>query len=202
MADQAVKLSADAEDFVAFAGKTAALGPKIRTSLKKSIRDAGKEIVKDVQTEVRKPPIEPGKHKVRINTENKGLRSAIANSIRVQIATGAKKQGVFIIADSKKMPASKRKLMRRYNRENGWRHPDLATAEKLSKISKRAARVGGEAGKNLGAKAADRARSKGTWHAQKGRPYFGKVLKEKNKLLEDKVIEALQEARKQAGLPS
>ena len=202
MANEGIKMSADAADFVAFAGKAAALGPEIKKSLKKSIRDTGKELVKEVQTEVRKPPIEPGKHKVRINTENKGLRAAIANSIRVQIATGAKKQGVFVIADSKKMPAKKRKLLRRYNRDNGWRHPDLATAEKLSKISKRAARVGGDTGKNLGAKAANRARDKGTWHAQKGRPYFGKVLKEKNKLLEDKVIEALQEARKQAGLPS
>lgn len=200
MANEGIKMSADAADFAAFAGKAAALGPEIRKSLRKSVRDAGKEIVKEVQAEVRKPPIEPGKHKVRVNTQNKGLRAAIANSIRIQVATGAKKQGVFVIADSKKIPADKRKLIRRYNRENGWRHPSLGTAVAMHK-AKAGVESAGAWGKGRATRKAQGA-SKGVWVTQKGRPYFGKVLKEKNKLLEDKVIEALQEARKQAGLPS
>jgi len=202
MAQEAVKITVDAAEFVAFAGKTSQLPAKVKTELRKTVKTEGERVRDAVRADVMKAPRTTAKHKMGGNIpSHRGLRQKIADGVSSSTkVTPDKAVGVFIIASGKNLPASQKKLLKRYNKENGWRHPDLATAEKMSNIGKRAARVGGKSGKNLGAAAKTRARNKGKWYPQKGRPYFGKVIGENEAKFGKALEDAMETARKKAGL--
>jgi surface antigen len=58
------------------------------------------------------------------------LREGISRGIRVQIAAnGQRKVGVFIRSTGSGLPASKRSLVRAWDKEAGWRHPVFGTDE-------------------------------------------------------------------------
>ena len=203
MAEEAVKVTVDVNEFVAFAGKTSQLPAKVKTELRKTVKTEGERVRDAVRADVLKAPRTKAKRKMDGNIpSHRGLRQKIADGVSstTKATEGQAKIGVFIVASGKNLPASQKKLLKRYNKENGWRHPDLATAEKLSKIGKRAARVGGKSGKNLGAAAKTRARNKGKWYPQKGRPFFGKVIGENEAKFGKALEDAMETARKKAGL--
>jgi hypothetical protein len=203
MAQEAVKITVDAAEFVAFAGKTSQLPAKVKTELRKTVKTEGERVRDAVRADVMKAPRTKAKRKMDGNIpSHRGLRQKIADGVSstTKATEGQAKVGVFVVASAKNLPASQKKLLKRYNKENGWRHPDLATAEKMSNIGKRAARVGGKSGKNLGAAAKTRARNKGKWYPQKGRPYFGKVIGENEAKFGKALEDAMETARKKAGL--
>lgn len=203
MAQEAVKITVDVDEFVAFAGKTSQLPAKVKTELRKTVKTEGERVRDAVRSDVMKTPRTKAKRKMDGKIpSHRGLRQKIASGISstTKATAGEAKIGVFIVSSSKNLPASQKKLLKRYNKENGWRHPDLATAEKLSNIGKGAARIGGKSGKKIGAAAKTTARNKGKWYPQKGRPFFGKVIGANEAKFGKAIEDAMDTARKKAGL--
>ena len=121
----AVPLSADARQFKALLGKTSAFEPKLRTALRRRIREEADKGAKDARGEVVKAP------QVQADKPRRtGLRAGIAAGIKVQIAAnGQRKVGVFINSTGRGLPSSKRLLARAWDKEAGWRHPVFGTSE-------------------------------------------------------------------------
>jgi len=197
-----IEVSADQRDFAAFLGKTSTLDRKLKTSLRKRVREAGQEAAKAVQAEVAKPPLHKGKGtRIEGKAQSRGLRSKIAQGVTTSIATTSPdKAGVVVKASAKALPADQKRLLKKYNSEKGWRHPSIGAARRIGRAKGRAGtlRAMGSAG---AAKAGvDIARNTGKWYPQKGRPYFGKVLAARQPELAKAVTEAVTDARKAAGL--
>ena len=202
MAKEAIKISVDPAEFVAFAGKTSQLPAKVKTELRKTVKTEGERVRNAVRADVMKAPRTKAKRKMDGNIpSHRGLRQKIADGVSstTKATEGQAKVGVFVVASAKNLPASQKKLLKRYNKENGWRHPDLATARKLAGISKGAGRLG-KSGNKIGAAAKTSARNKGKWYTQKGRPYFGKVIGANEAKFGKALEDAMETARKKAGL--
>lgn len=201
MAQSPIEVTTDAEDFVRFLGMTSTLKPELKTSLRKRVKGAGKAAQEAVQAEVRKPPLHRGKGtRIEGKPQSRGLRSKIAQGVRVSIATTKPDTaGVTIKASPKALPADQKKLLKAYNSEKGWRHPGLKGARRISKAKSASASLRGAGG--LGKALTDTARNTTKWYQQKGRPYFGKVLEARKPELADAVTQAVQDARKASGLP-
>jgi hypothetical protein len=200
-----IEVSADQRDFAEFLGKTSTLDKKLKTSLRKKVREAGQEAAKASQAEVLKPPLHKGKG-VRIEgkAQSRGLRSKISQGIAATIATSSPDTaGVTVKATAKALPADQKRLLRKYNSERGWRHPSISTARRLGRLKGALGRLGvATTGKgSAAANGMQVLRNTGKWHQQKGRPYFGKVLAARQPQLAQAVTEAVTEARKAAGLP-
>lgn len=110
-------LSADARLFNELLGKSSQVEPKLKAALRKRLRQAAAAAAKDVQAEVRKPPLSRGSGRSR------GLRAGIAAGVSVTISTSTRKSGVVIQSKGTKLPAAQRGLIRVYNKPGGWRHP-------------------------------------------------------------------------------
>jgi len=105
-----VSVRVDTAQFRALFGKTSQVDKKLKTALRKNIREVTKAIVKDVQAEVLKPPT----YKSAANTKSTGLRKNIAANVKVKINTGAK-PGVTIVSSGL--------MARGYDGTRRWRHP-------------------------------------------------------------------------------
>ena len=200
-----LEVSADQRDFAEFLGKTSTLDRKLKTSLRKKVREAGKEAAEAVQAEVAKPPLHKGKGtRIEGKAQSRGLRSKIAQGIAASIATSSPDTaGVAIKASSKALPADQKRLLKKYNSERGWRHPSIGAARRIGRAKGALTRLGVPT-KGKGASARngmDILRNTAKWYPQKGRPYFGKVLAARQPQLAEAVTEAVTEARKAAGLP-
>lgn len=198
-----VEVSADAEDFVRLLGKTSTLDKKLKTNLRKKIREAGTSGAEAVRKEVAKPPLHRRSgERIEGVPQSRGLRRKIAEGVGVSVAaTKADTAGVKITASGKRLPAEQKTLLKKYNRERGWRHPNIASARRIGR-AKGASQLLRALGSSGAAQAGtDIARNTAEWHEQKGRPYFGKVLAARGDELAQAVTEALDEARKSAGLP-
>lgn len=117
---KAVDVSVDAADFARLLGRTSQLDPALKKALRKRVREAGVEAANASKDEVQKAPLQRGKR-----PKDRGLRAGIARGIKVQIAASAnsKRVGVVIKSSGSGLPEVQKKLVRRWNRSGGFRHP-------------------------------------------------------------------------------
>lgn len=167
-----LELSADAKEFTALFGKTSNVDAKLRAALKRRMRAAADKAALEVQAEVLKAPVTPGKRSRSSDHRRASLRAGIAGGVKVQIATGTTKVGVFIRATGSHLPPDQRVLVRAYNRRGGWRHP----------VFDRTARSG------------LLRRKRAVWVNQTGRPYFESVIEKQRSALDAAVRDAMAEA--------
>jgi len=187
----------NADEFRAFVGKTSVLPTKVKTGLRNAIREIADDSILEMKHELARPPLTPKKRPTPKGHESsKGLRKKIAEGLGRTVAASDARQGVFITAKSTHLPKDQKKLLKKYNSEKGWRHPDLGTAKKIARAKKGAAILNS----SLGEKSVKSVRDRGGWAAQKGRPYFGKVLSEQKKTMHIKIEKEMELARKSAGL--
>lgn len=142
---------------------------KAAALLRKNIRNAAKVASEDVKREVLKPPPNDNP-KITV-----GTRDAIAAGISVRINTGAnsKSQGVAIVGSSKRLAPERKGMLHLYNKES-WRHPVFADSVNGDRDS----RTRGFKALNLLRLATGRSALKSwKWEVQRGRPYWGAVLK-------------------------
>lgn len=166
---RAVDVSVEARQFVELFGKASQVEPKLKTALRRNMRNAAKDIVKAVQAEVTKPPLSGGSSRSTRRSDEMGvgatpLRTAIARGIKQEIRTGAnsKAVGVAIRASSSSLHGSRKKLVRRYDRGE-WKHPVFGDKDIA-------------------------------WVSQKGRPYFGSVISKHKPQMRAAVQKAMDEA--------
>ena len=115
--NRAVDVSVDAKQFYEVVTQARLFDKKLYTGLRKELRAAGAEAVKDVKAEVVKEPLQG---RVRFN---RGLRSNLAAGIKIQIkaSESSRQVGVFIASTGKS--AASKTLKRKYDNPKGWRHP-------------------------------------------------------------------------------
>lgn len=141
----------DGPDFARLMNALKDADKQAATRIRRELRDEGKKAAEDVKREVMKPPPNDAPGSV-------GTRAGIASGIKAEVKTGKSRQGVRISASSKGLPPERKRMLRLYNKEKGWRHPVFAQTKK----------AGGWRGW-LGAR-------EKVWVHQQGRPYFGKVI--------------------------
>ena len=105
-----LSVHADVADFARLFARTSVVDAKLRTSLRRNIRNVAKLAAADSKREVLQPPLRPG-----VNPHHTGLRQQIAAGIGVSILTGNSRVGVQI--------TSRGFLARAYDKPQGWRHP-------------------------------------------------------------------------------
>jgi hypothetical protein len=115
MADEEfVELKLEPTEFARVMREVKTIDKALATEIRKSIRDAAKLVIGDVQSEIRAYP-------ARRQT---GMREQLASSMAVRIGTakGGTKQGVFIVSTGRLLPANKKALVKALNRAQ-FRHP-------------------------------------------------------------------------------
>lgn len=156
----------------------AAKATDLRKNLRKTIAEAGKPVLADVQDAVRSLPISSShgggqgqrrahnvtrvrsdRSKERAARRGGGLRSTVASATKLQITA----KGVRFIVDSKRLPVSQRNLPKRLDAERGWRHPVFGNRE--------------------------------VWVAQHGGPWFGATIKQKAPAFRAAVVKGMEETR-------
>lgn len=91
--------------------------------LRKSIRNAGRPVVVDVQRAYRTlPDISPA---ARVGAQ---ARATIAKAVRLEIRAAKLRAGIRIIVDSRRLPIDMRSLPKAFESRSGWRHPVYARA--------------------------------------------------------------------------
>lgn len=198
-----IEVSVDQREFAEFLGRTSTLDSTLKTSLRKRVREAGQEAARAVQAEVAKPPLHKGKGtRMEGKPSHRGLRAKIAQGVSTSIATSSPdRAGVTVKASAKALPADQKTLLRKYNSEKGWRHPSLSTARRIGRAKSAAGTLRAMGSPGAAKAATDITRNTGKWYAQRGRPYFGKVLAARQPELAQAVTDAVADARKAAGLP-
>ena len=86
------EFTVDTRDFRELFARSSKVEPKLRTALRRRIRDAAKGVAEDVKAEALKPGETRSAH-----PRSTGMRARIAGSVKVGILTGASRQGVQII---------------------------------------------------------------------------------------------------------
>lgn len=187
------KVEVDAQQFSELLGKTSKLAPKLKTQLRKDIKAAAQGVVVDMRAEVGKSPLTKGKH-----PQHKGLRSAIADDIKVVIsANSSKGAGVKVKAGASRLVGDRKKLVRAYNNPKGWRHPIFAQIHKKSRTASALKAIGAKQEAKAFTKAQEgRRRGAAKWAHQTGRPYFWNVLKQHKARIKAAVDGALRDALK------
>jgi hypothetical protein len=97
---------ADVAAFRRLFERSSKVDAKLRTALRKNIRQAGGQALDAVRTELGTGP----------------LRSQIAAGLSIKVMTGAR-AGVTIVASSRAMDPGKEPLVRAWESKKGWRHP-------------------------------------------------------------------------------
>lgn len=105
-----MSVRADVDDFARLFARSSLVEAKLRTGLRRDIRNVAKAAAEDSRREVLKEPTRRGKH-----PRHTGLRERIAAGIGVSILTGNNRAGVQI--------TSRGFLARAYDKPQGWRHP-------------------------------------------------------------------------------
>lgn len=116
-------LTVDTASFGALFSRSSQVEPKLKTALRRRIRDAAKGLAQEVQQEARKPgegaQVDAGSVRQRRaapgRTGSSGLREGIAARVAVQIMTGQSREGVRI--------SSSGLLAGAWQAQSGWRHP-------------------------------------------------------------------------------
>lgn len=175
---RAVDVSVDAKQFYEVVTQARLFDKKMYTGLRKELRAAGADAVKDVKKEVK---LAPASAPVQFH---RGLRDNLAAGIKIQIkaSESSRQVGVFI-ASTGKSPASKL-LKRKYDNPKGWRHPVFQRGQSSKKLSE--FRGAEKEWGNLSGQV--------KWVTQKGRPYFGSVIAGKEPVVSAAVEAALDKA--------
>lgn len=199
-----IKIEGDARDFIDFFGKTSTLDKKLKASLRKQIKVAGDELAKKSKAEVMKSSLHrenatESEHGPR--PRSRGLRADIARGIGTTLkASEGAKVGVFITASPKSLSAERKRLLKLYNRQKGWRHPVFKTAKRISRAKGNQGTLRAMGQPGLAKHQLTIARNLGKWSHQTGRPYFGKVIEANGDIVAQAAQRALAQARKSAGL--
>jgi hypothetical protein len=141
---------------------------KLATAIRKELREEGKRVARKVADEVRTGP-PPNDNP----TVTAGTRRRIADGVSVGIGTSMGKKGgnVRIIASGKALPANRKRMVKLWERENGWRHPVYQRDD--------AGRLGA---------------NRDVWVQQHGRPYFNPTIRGEADVLRDAVLRAMKQA--------
>jgi len=117
-------MSVDAWQFSRLFDKTSQVDPKLRAALRRRLRRLANEAAREVQYEALKPGRTQA-HGASRHADRGFLRAGIAGGVKVQMPTSSKSKrvGVFIKATGAALPASQRPMVRRWNRDKGFRHP-------------------------------------------------------------------------------
>ena len=196
MARPPVEMSGDEKDFVKFLGKTSQVAPKLKTQLRKEIKTAGEELANKVRAEVKRPPLQP--HRGDRAPKSRGLRAKIASGVEVKLSTTGNNVGAVIRATTKALPADQKKLVKKYNREKGWRHPIFDRKITVAKNTAAFYRSIGSA--SFASGRVEHARNSQKWIQQKGRPYFGTVIEKNQQVVTTAIHHAVDEAKKSLSL--
>lgn len=105
-------LRVEADDFKRLFARSSQVDTKLRTALRRNIRDAATVAVADVQRTVLGTPVTRS-----AQPRSRGLRAGIAAGVKVSIMTGNTRVGVAV--------TSRGFLARAYDKPGprGWRHP-------------------------------------------------------------------------------
>lgn len=98
-------MTVDTTSFRALFSRSSQVEPKLRTALRRNIRNAAKGLADEVKAEA-----QAGQYQT-----NAGLRSRIASGVKVAILTGANREGVRITSSGL--------LAAGWQSPKGWRHP-------------------------------------------------------------------------------
>ncbi len=158
----------DAHEFSRLMREVKDFDAKLATAIRKELRTEGKRVAAKVADEVRTGP--PPNDNPRVTA---GTRRKIADGVGVAIGTSMGKKGgsVRIVASGKALPPNRRRMVKLWEREKGWRHPVYQ-------------RDGGGA---LRANA-------DVWVQQMGRPYFNPTIRGESDALRDAVVRAMKQA--------
>ena len=138
------EFTVDTRDFRELFARSSQVEPKLRTALRRRIRDAAKGVAEDVKAEALKagegvgtkdgwtPRLVRTKKGTRVRMERKyaysagrgrstGLRQNIAGAVKVGILTGNSRSGVRITANAP--------LAGAWQARRGWRHPVFGDRE-------------------------------------------------------------------------
>lgn len=117
------EFTVDTRDFRELFARSSQVEPKLRTALRRRIRDAAKGVAEDVKAEALKPGETRSAH-----PRSTGMRARIAGSVKVGILTGASRQGVQITA--------KAPLAGAWQAEKGWRHPVFGRTTRVRQMGR------------------------------------------------------------------
>jgi hypothetical protein len=157
----------------------AAKATELRKNLRRTVVDAGKPILADVQSAVRNLQVSAGhgggaaqrrahnasrskseKAKARALRRGGGLRQTVASATKMQVIA----RGVRFYVDSKRLPVDQRTLPARLDSQKGWRHPVFG--------------------------------NRSQWVDQKGGPWFVETLKKKAPQFRSAVVQAMEDTKK------
>lgn len=114
----------DAADLRNLLGKSSQVPERLRSALRKRIRQAAQVAADDSKRTVLGAPGTRSRH-----PRHTGLRQGIADGIKVSVMTGAR-AGVTIRSTGAGLPADKRSLVLAYESRKGWRHPVFGDTER------------------------------------------------------------------------
>jgi hypothetical protein len=116
----AVEISADARDFVKLLGRMSELDKATKAALRKELRAQAKVGADAAKREVRRPALKTARR-----PHERGLRAALAGSIKIRFSTGASSSrvGVFIESKGAGLDGGRKKLVRRWDTDKPFRHP-------------------------------------------------------------------------------
>lgn len=100
----------DPAQFREFMRRVKQFSPSLSTALRRRLRQAGADAVKDMRDTVLN------------GSDGRGIRTAIASGIKTTVATGAARQGIRIEASGAKLSPKHRQMLRLYNKPT-FRHP-------------------------------------------------------------------------------
>ena len=113
------EFTVDTKDFRTLFARSSKVEPKLRTALRRRIRDAAKGVAEDVKAEALKPGegvgTKAGWTPRIVRTKKTGLRQNIAGAVKVGILTGNSRSGVRITTNAP--------LAGAWQARRGWRHP-------------------------------------------------------------------------------
>ena len=104
------EFTVDTKDFRTLFARSSKVEPKLRTALRRRIRDAAKGVAEDVKAEALKPGETRSAH-----PRSTGMRARIAGSVKVGILTGNARSGVRITTNAP--------LAGAWQARRGWLHP-------------------------------------------------------------------------------
>lgn len=116
-----IEIRPDVTDFSTLFGKSSEVPEKLRAQLRKRIRGAAEVAAADARRTVLQPPLHPGRH-----PRSRGLREQIAAGVKVSVNTASGRPGVVIKSSAAGLDSSRRRLVRAYDLQGGWRHPVFA----------------------------------------------------------------------------
>ena len=112
------EFTVDTRDFRELFARSSQVEPKLRTALRRRIRDAAKGVAEDVKAEALQPGEGVGTKDYAYAAgrgRSTGLRRGIAAAVRVGILTGNARSGVRITTNAP--------LAGAWQARRGWRHP-------------------------------------------------------------------------------